>query len=1321
MRAAHAPSTRAGFLQAQGVLLVVRDPPPPAPPAPGQPPMVPGNPAEGVEILLALWDDGSANGLGGKVDLGTGIATALGQLVAEELELPFERVVMLLGDTGRAPNQGPTIASATLQIASDPLKRAAAQARAWLRAQAASLASPDDGPANEASGGPSQGHADHSAADITALLRGRHIRLVLDPQTPLKPSSEWTVAGQSLPRVDIPAKVLGEPAFVHDVRVPGMLHGRVVRPPYAGADHGTFIGRTLRAVDEASVAHLPGLVAIVRERDFVGIVAEREEQAEAAMRALRLDWGDWPAQPPLQDLAGALSANPATPRVVAERGDVDAANAQAPLRLQSRYVWPYQMHASIGPSCAVAHWVPDGTADSAADNGAAAGGPAPGSEASSIQLRVWSGTQNPHVLRADLALLTGLPDTAVDVVRLEAAGCYGRNGADDVTADAALLSRAVGRPVRVQLTREQEHQWEPKGAAQLMDVDGSVGTDGRLQGWDFSTCYPSNAAPTLALLLTGRVAATPQAYAMGDRTSVPPYQVPNLKVTVNDMPPILRASWLRGVSALPNSFAHESFVDELAHAQGEDPLAFRLKHLDDPRAAELLQATAERAGWQPHVGPRQRSDDGVTLKGQGLAYARYIHSKFPGFGAAWSAWVADVEVNKLTGEVHVSRVVVGHDAGAMVNPAGVTHQVHGNVVQTTSRALQEQVAVEPENGTVASREWGSYPILSFRQVPVIEVVVPPRPGEPVLGAGESSSVPGTAAIANAIFDATGVRFRQPPFTPEVVRAALNPLTDALGPLAETGGAGGPDGSSALDQTRPPLADTQTAAHTGPAGHSASSAQPQPPAGASAADTPWVEELTPAVASAISRGAPPVKPAWRRLAGLITGAAAALAGLLGLGTLGLSRPALAPITGVNAASVYSAQTLERGRQLAALGNCAGCHTAEGGAANAGGRPLETPFGTVYTTNLTPDPATGIGRWSFSAFQRAMREGVSHDGRMLYPAFPYTAFTRMTDDDLTALYAHLMAQPAAVQATPAADLRAPFHLRPLMHLWNALHLQPGPRTVPTASVAALPAGVDAALWQRGEYLVNGPGHCGACHNPRDAMGAEKTGSAYLSGAWVDGWHAPSLTALNRRTLPWSETSLFSYLKNGHSAAHGVAVGPMAQVVGSLQTAPEQDLRAMAHYLATLQGSAPEATTHVLPTAGPDAGMVDKLAAQAVARARTLAPLPDATQRMFESACGACHSDGTAPVDLGLNLPLASNSKLQADQPDNLLRVLLDGIQRPATRDIAFMPGFRHALDDAQLADLALWLRRRYAPDHAAWPGPQAMRERVAQVRGAPRADR
>lgn len=1180
MRADDAPRNRAGFLQATGVLLVVRDPPPPPPPAAGQPPMVPGNPAEGVEILIALWDDGSANALSGKVDLGTGVATALGQLVAEELRLPFGRVRTLLGDTARAPNQGPTIASATLQIASEPLRRAAAQARAWL---------------------------DTHAGGDPAALRGQRVQLTLDLSTPLRPSADWTVAGQPLPRVDIPAKVFGDAVFVHDLRVDGMLHGRVLRPPYAGADHGAFIGHTLRGVDEASVAHVPGLVAVVHEGDFVGVVAEREEQAEAAMHALRLDWGDWPSLPPVGDTAQALSAHASTPRVVAERGDAAAANAAAPLRLQRRYVWPYQMHASIGPSCAVAHWQGD-------------------------QLKVWAGTQNPHVLRADLALLTGLPDTAVDVVRLEASGCYGRNGADDVAADAALLSRAVGRPVRVQLTREQEHLWEPKGAAQLMDVDGSVGADGQLAGWDFHTCYPSNAAPTLALLLTGRVAATAQAYQMGDRTSVPPYRVDDLKVTVHDMAPILRASWLRGVSALPNSFAHECFIDELAHARGEDPLAFRLRHLDDQRARELLQATADRAGWQPHTTPGPRGE-GAVLKGQGLAWARYVHSKFPGFGAAWSAWVADVEVNRVTGEVHVARVVVGHDAGAMVNPAGVQHQVHGNVLQTTSRSLHERVETDPERGTVAAREWGRYPILNFRQVPVVEVVTMPRPGEPILGAGESASVPGTAAIANAIFDATGVRLRDPPFTPEVVRAALNPL---------------PAPDAAPMPAPPPV-----------------------PRAAPAGPVPG----------------PRAKPPWAKALALAGGAVAAVAAFAGW------RPAIAPVSRPDA-SIYTAATIERGRAIAALGNCAGCHTAPGGAPLAGGRALATPFGAVYSSNLTPDVATGIGAWSFDAFRRAMREGVSRDGRHLFPAFPYTAFTRIADDELMALYAYLMAQPAVAQTTPLPSLAGLYGQRALLPLWNALHLQPGPRTV------AAPPTADASRWTRGEYLVNGPGHCGACHTPRDALGAERA-DAHLAGATIEGWTAPSLVAAGRRTLPWTEASLHGYLKHGHSARHGVATGPMAEVVSALNQAPDEDLRAMAHYLASLQGAVDDST-------------LQRAADAQVAHARAAAPPPDAIQRFFDGACGACHGEGRVAVELGLNLPLALNGKLRDARPDDVLRVLLDGIRQPATREIGFMPGFRHALDDRQLAELAAWLRRRYAPALPPWGDAAALRPVVARVR-------
>lgn len=1176
---------RADFRAAAGVLLVLRDPPAPPPPAKGQPPAVPANPAEGPEVLLALVDEGdgrlTATALAGHVDLGTGIRTAYGQIVAEELQLPLDAVQVILGDTGRAPNQGPTIASASLQIHAQPLRLAAAQARAWLLAEAAARAV-DVGP---------------------ALLAGRHIELQLDADTPTRPPADYTVVGRNAPRIDLPAKVSGEAVYVHDVRLPGMLHGRVVRPPYAGLDAGPFVGHSLAAVDEASIAHVPGVVRLVVQGDFIGIVAEREDQAEAAMHALQVQWKPFTPLsqvPPLDDLAAAISANPATPRVVQDIGDVDAAIADSDRAFARTYVWPYQLHASIGPSCAVADW-----------RGEAA--------------TVWTGSQNPHVLRADLARLTGLPDTAIDVVRLEAAGCYGRNGADDVAADALLLARAVGKPVRVQLTREQEHAWEPKGAAQLMTVRGGLSADGTPMGYDFTTSYPSNGAPTLALLLTGTVPAVAQAFEMGDRTSVPPYAYADQRITVNDMAPILRASWLRGVSALPNSFAHESYIDELATAAGVDPVAYRLRHLPDQRAAELLRATADKAGWVPHAQPQLKPADGDWLQGQGVAYARYVHSKFPGFGAAWAAWVADVQVHKVTGEVHVSRVVVGHDAGLTINPKGVEQQVHGNVLQTTSRALKEQLRIDPTTRTAASREWGGYPILSFREVPVVDVLLMPRPGEPALGAGESASVPGTAAIANAIFDATGVRFRQPPFTPEVVRAALHPL---------------PAPAAATAPVAPPPAPVV--------------ADPQ-------------------------RGR---KPWWAVAAGLA-------AGVVGLGAalLGMRPGAIAPVQ-ASAAGVYSERMLERGRQLAALGNCVACHTAEGGVPNAGGRPMVTPFGTVYSSNLTPDAATGIGAWSFSAFQRAMREGISRDGHHLYPAFPYTAFTRASDDDLQALYAHLMSQPAVASAVPQTELDFPYNQRPLMALWNALYLQPGP---------VAPVAGKSAQWLRGAQLVNGLGHCTACHTPRDARGGELARSAYLGGAMVDGWEAPALSALARGPVPWTESALVQYLRRGHHAHHGIAGGSMAPVVQALAQADEADVRAMAHYLVSLQAPAAAVDPQALVTA---AATQPKL-------------LPGPAQRLFDSACGACHHDGDGAPTLGLNQPLALNATLHSDRPDNLLRTIVEGLQRPAFPHIGHMPAFGHALDDRQLVELAGWMRQRYAPQQAPWADLPAA---VARVRAA-----
>jgi len=786
--------------------------------------------------------------------------------------------------------------------------------------------------------------------------------------------------------------------------------------------------------------------------------------------------------------------------------------------------------------------------------------------------------------------------------------------------------------VRVQLTREQEHLWEPKGAAQLMDVDGGLQADGRPAAYDFTTSYPSNAAPTLALLLTRTVEPVARAFAMGDRTAVPPYDYANLRVTVNDMPPILRASWLRGVSALPNSFAHESYVDELATAAGADPVDYRLSLLRDERAAELVRATAARAGWLPHTAPQQQPAAGDWLQGQGVAYARYVHSKFPGYGAAWAAWVADVEVHRDSGEVHVKRIVVGHDAGLMVNPAGVRQQIHGNVLQTTSRALLESLPTDPTTQLPEARDWGAYPLLSFRQVPVVEVLTMPRPGEPPLGAGESSSVPGTAAIANAIFDATGVRFRQPPFTAERVRAALHPL---------------------------------------PAPATAPPATPAPATPPLPADAVW----------------PRAKPWLQRLATLGVGIAGTLAATAGW------RTAIAPITRPDA-SAYSAATFERGRQVAAVGNCAVCHTAPGGAPYAGGRAIETPFGGVPSTNLTPDTTTGIGAWSLPAFQRAMREGISRDGHHLYPAFPYTAYTHLADDDLTALYAYLMTLPAVHQATPGATLRFPYNQRPLMALWNALALQPGPLP---------PVAGRSATWHRGRDLVEGAGHCGGCHTPRNVLGAERTGAAHLAGATVDGWWAPPLTALSPAPLPWTEDALFGYLRQGHHADHGAALGPMADVVRALTAVADDDLRAMAHYLASFN---PPADVAPRRTQAAAAAMVD--ARQAAEAA------PVAMDRFVGAACGACHHDGQGPQVFGQNIPLALSTKLHADEPDNLLRVILDGVQSPPTAAVGYMPAFRHAYSDRQVAELAAHLRLRHAPGRPPWPGLEAA---VARLRAGP----
>jgi nicotinate dehydrogenase subunit B len=1147
MRARGIPS-RQDLLRQEGVLAITRR----RPPVPGTPPG--DNAADEEDVFVAVFDDGSVAAFNGHVDLGTGIRTALAQIVAEELDVRLDQVVMVLGDTFRAPDQGPTIASETIQIAAVPLRQAAAEARRALLALAAAQLGTDD--LVVAEGVVALRDDPLRAIAYAELLRGAGQQVPLSGAAPLKRVGDYRIVGQPVPRVDIPAKATGGLVFVHDMRLPGMLHGRVVRPPYLGLDGGDFIGTSLLHVDRDSVAHVPGLVAVVAIGDFVGVVAEREEDAARAARDLRLAWKPFSAPAGLEDVDQALRRNPSTRRVLKETGGVDEALAGAAKRMPRSYSWPYQMHGSIGPSCGLADCA-DG------------------------RLRVWSGTQNPHMLRADLARLLDLPEARIDITRMEAAGCYGRNCADDVCGDAALLSRAVGRPVRVQLTREQEHAWEPKGAAQLVDIDGGLDARGGVAAYDFVSRYPSNGAPLLALLLTGAVPPVPAIFEMGDRTAIPPYDYPALRVAVEDMAPIVRASWFRGVSALPSTFAHESYIDELATEAGVDPVEYRLRYLKDARAAELVRAVAQRAGWEPRTGPRMKAE-GDILRGQGFAYALYVHSKFPGYGAAWAAWVAEVEVNRRTGEVVATRIVTGHDAGLMINPDGVRHQIHGNVIQSTSRALKERVSFE--NGLVASQEWGGYPILDFREVPEIDVLLMPRPEEPPLGAGESASVPSAAAIANAIFDATGVRFRQVPFTPEVIRAGLQPVVQA----------------EARKKRRRWFAGLGSLA-----------------------------------------------------GGLLVAAGAAV------GWASAMAPAQPP-----GPDVFSPALIEKGRLLAAAGDCAVCHTAPGGALNAGGHALQTPFGTVFSTNLTPDVETGIGAYSFAAFQRAMREGIARDGRHLYPAFPYTAYTKMTDEDLLALYAFLMAQAPVVARAPAPDLAFPFNIRPLLAGWNLMFHRPGPlRPQPGRS----------AEWNQGNYLVNALGHCGACHTPRNALGAEK-GRAFLAGAVVDGWEAPALNARSRAPIPWSERAFFDYLRHGHAPEHGVAAGPMGPVVAELSALPDADIRAMAHYLASLN---PAAAPEALPVAPRVSGTSEGA-------------------RLFQGACGACHGGGAQE---GPEVALHLNSSVHGARPDNLLRVILDGIQPPMAGH-GEMPGFRESLSHRQVESLAAFIRQHFAPGQPAW---------------------
>jgi len=690
-----------------------------------------------LDDWLRIEPDGSITAFSGKVELGTGVRTALAQIVAEELDVPFERVHMVMGDTARTPDEGYTAGSMTINSSGSALRQAAAEARQALLELAVEKLDANlvDLVVNQ--GVISVLRNPERAVSYAELMGGKLFERNVTDSSPLKSPSDYRLVGTSVPRVDIPQKFTGQQSFIQDLQVPGMLHARLVRPPSSIAK--------LVSMDESSIKDVPGVVKVVQRGNFIGIVAEREEQAILAAQQLKVEWFETASMPPMAGLYTYLRSQPTEDNVLIDDGDVEAIIAGSPHQLRAEYHQPYHAHASIGPSCAVA----DVTND---------------------QITVWCSTPGPYPLRNALAQLISIPEEKIHLIHVEGAGSYGQNGSDDAAADAIILPQEIGKPVRLQWSRQDEFVWEPKAPAMVMEVHAGLDKQGSITAWDYHVWSPSHVARArfagqlvTAQLLAGQPFPAGRFSFGAERNAPTNYTFPRQRVTVHYLSNTpLRASSMRSLGGAENTLANESFMDELAVAAGVDSLEFRLRYLDDPRAREVLQAAAEKAGWQAHPSPLVRQD--APLQGRGVAFARYENEE------ALVACIAYVQVDPASGEVRVKRIVLAHDCGLIINPDGLKNQIEGNVIQSLSRALKEEVQFDELR--IRSVDWETYPILKFSEVPEVEIVLINRPEQPALGAGEPSTVTTAAAVANAIFDAAGIRLRQIPFTPERVKAAL---------------------------------------------------------------------------------------------------------------------------------------------------------------------------------------------------------------------------------------------------------------------------------------------------------------------------------------------------------------------------------------------------------------------------------------------------------------------------------------------------------------------------------------------------------------------
>jgi len=689
-----------------------------------------------VDSFLAFHADGTVTVYTGKVDVGTGLRIAVAQMAAEELGIPASRVTIVDGDTARCPDQGGTGGSTGLTRGGAEVRQAAATARQALLSLAAEKLDRAPGDLTIVDGEIRPAAGAGGGVTIASLVGDRRLTIKVDAKAPVRSPAGYTTVGQPLPRPDVPAKCTGRHVYVHDFALPGMLHARVIRPP--------AIGATLVEVDDSSVRAIPD-VAVVRAGSFLAVVAPDEWAAVRAATALKATWTDARTLPGSDGLdRWTRAAEVEREQTVTARGDAAAAIAGAPKTLSATYFWPYQSHASLGPCCAVAD---------IKDNGGT----------------IWSSSQGTHGLRANLSKVFGLDPSKVRVVFLDGAGSYGTNGGDHAAADAVLISKTIGKPVRVQWSRQDETGWDPKGPQQLIDVRAGLDARGAIVGWATDMWLPAQ-APGARALLAAEAAGIAQEHGQGagaiTQNGDPPYDVAHAKVIVHwTKKAPLQLSNLRAPGKIANVFAVESFTDELAAAAAADAVAFRLARLTDPRAIDAIKRCAERFGWDPRPSPRRTPGSGGLLRGRGIAYMRYKQAE------NYVATAMEVAVDPQNGRIAVVRVVCAHDCGLVVNPDALRNQVEGCIVQTLSRALHEEVTFD--RARVTSVDWSSYPILRFPDAPAVDVILIDRRDQPLLGAGEAATAPVAAALGNAVFDATGVRLRTVPFIADRVKAAMS--------------------------------------------------------------------------------------------------------------------------------------------------------------------------------------------------------------------------------------------------------------------------------------------------------------------------------------------------------------------------------------------------------------------------------------------------------------------------------------------------------------------------------------------------------------------